>query len=737
MRTNAFFRLTGYWTVREREGIDRARPSSARADLPLAFRPNHRGGLFADQVQLGGPSMNDRFARAGAIARVDLAHEPDFALGRIEVRPSLRELAGDGFRETIDRRVMQVLVALARAKGKVVSRDDLIESCWDGVIVGDEAINRCISRLRKAAEASGNAFAIETLSRVGYRLKVAHPVSLEVEPKTDAFSAATPVSSSAGTAPVGEIAPPAQINQAALPALTAASHRSGRSLWFSAGAILLAAGIAAAYFGRSTLWPARPASDAIAANSVAVLPFVNMSGEAARDIVSDGISEELLDELSNDSALRVAARTSSFAFKGKNTDVKQIGRILSVHSVLEGSIREDGEHIRISAQLINTADGFRIWSATYDRQMTGMLPLEDDIARAIAAAITHQILPVSRLSAGRPTSINPTIYRKYLEGQHDFATRDEAGVTRAIVLFQEVTTAQPDFAAGFAALGHALVNHAEDHPDRKELLPQADSALAHALDLDPDNIEALGAKVDMALHQQDWRTAAADAKRMRSISPNSSAVLHEMFRYYQYLGFPDRALEAAEGAALLDPLSIVDHFNVTSALIHIARFGEAVSAAQTALRLAPDQSYLQAVLCTAYAHSGESEKARAIAFLFSKHHDQPDESGCLFDIAVGEGRLDEARTINNAFAAEYPDGPMDAVGLADNYAIMGDAHSAVLWMARAYKLRDSQLFQIPFDRSIPQSVLTDAGWQTLLQQPLFKGWQSAHDRLAGELGTGG
>ena len=126
--------------------------------------------------------MNVRFARAGAIARVELAHEPNFALGRIEVRPSLREIAGAGRQETIDRRVMQVLVALARAGGKVVSRDDLIESCWDGVIVGDEAINRCISRLRKAAQASGNAFSIETLARVGYRLKVAEFAAAEAEP---------------------------------------------------------------------------------------------------------------------------------------------------------------------------------------------------------------------------------------------------------------------------------------------------------------------------------------------------------------------------------------------------------------------------------------------------------------------------------------------------------------------------------------------------------------------------
>ena len=144
--------------------------------------------------------MNDRFARAGAIARVHLAHEPDFALGRIEVRPSLRELAGADWQETIDRRVMQVLVALARARGKVVSRDDLIESCWEGVIVGDEAINRCISRLRKAAEASGNAFSIETLSRVGYRLKVAEFAAAGAEPGPAGGPplAMTPQASSAG-----------------------------------------------------------------------------------------------------------------------------------------------------------------------------------------------------------------------------------------------------------------------------------------------------------------------------------------------------------------------------------------------------------------------------------------------------------------------------------------------------------------------------------------------------------
>ncbi|HEX4079286.1 MAG TPA: winged helix-turn-helix domain-containing protein [Rhizomicrobium sp.] len=673
--------------------------------------------------------MNDRFARAGAIARVDLAHEPDFALGRIEVRPSLRELAGEGWRETIDRRVMQVLVALARANGKVVSRDDLIESCWGGVIVGDEAINRCISRLRKAAEASGNAFSIETLSRVGYRLKIA-----EAAPSTPAERAAAAAASASSFLATAEPAQPQSASPAA--ASPAKARWTSRSYWPAAVAALLVLGTAAGISGWPFFWHARPKALTITDNALAVLPFVNMSGNSARDFISDGISEELLDELSNISALRVAARTSSFAFKGRNTDVKQIARILSVHSVLEGSIREDGRHIRISAQLIDGTDGFRIWSATYDRQMTGMLTLEDDIARAITAAITHRILPAPRISAGRPASIDPDVYSKYLEGLHDLAPRDEAGVTKAVALFREVTAAQPDFAAGFAALGRALINHAENHPGQQELLPEAQAALAHALALDPNNIAALGAHADLALHWLDWKTAAADTRRMRTISPNSSAVLHEMFRYYQFLGFPERALEAAQGAALLDPLSEVDRLNVTAALIHLARFGESAAVARAALDRMPGHIYIRSILCTAYAHSGELEKSRAIAAQFSRAHDKPDTDACLFDIAVGEGKLDDARRINDAFAAEYPNGSMRAVDLADNFAVIGDAHATIQWMERAYAQKDFEMFEVPFDRAIPQAVFADSGWKALMQRPLFRDWQAAHDRLGAELGAG-
>jgi DNA-binding winged helix-turn-helix (wHTH) protein len=153
----------------------------------IALRPTGREtGEFP--ARTGGLPMNERFARAGALARVDLGHELDFTLGKVQVRPGRREIVGEAWRETIDLRVMQVLVALARAKGEVVSRDDLIESCWDGVIVGEDTINRCINRMRKVGEASGNAFSIETVPRVGYRLIVPDAAASASEASVSAVS---------------------------------------------------------------------------------------------------------------------------------------------------------------------------------------------------------------------------------------------------------------------------------------------------------------------------------------------------------------------------------------------------------------------------------------------------------------------------------------------------------------------------------------------------------------------
>jgi tetratricopeptide (TPR) repeat protein len=365
-----------------------------------------------------------------------------------------------------------------------------------------------------------------------------------------------------------------------------------------------------------------------------------------------------------------------------------------------------------------------------------VLALQDEIARAITLALTHRLLPSHDTAPAKTAPIDPQAYRDYLLGQQELGPRVAAHTEKAVALFQQATALAPGFAEGFAALGHAYINMAEDHPERHDLIPAADAALMRALALDPKCVSALTAHLDLALHKLDWPTANADARRLHAINPHSAAVLHEMFRYYQLLGFPDLALASARGAAALDPLSFVDRLNVTSALIHNGRFSDAATAAQQALTLAHDQAFVQALLCTAYAHSGQVPAARTIAARFAQAHDDGDAQGCQFDIAIGEGRNADAVRINDQFAAHFSAGGMAATDIGDNYAVAGETAKAVAWFSRAYDAKEFSLFTIAFDRAIQPAFFDQPGWKTLTQKPLFIDWQTAHDAVAEDLAAG-
>ncbi|MGZ6023015.1 MAG: hypothetical protein ACXWLQ_10515 [Rhizomicrobium sp.] len=469
-------------------------------------------------------------------------------------------------------------------------------------------------------------------------------------------------------------------------------------------------------------------------SSIAVLPFVNMSGDPAKEYFSDGISEELLNDLANIPSLLVAARTSSFAFKGRNENIRDIARILAVRTILEGSVRENGRHIRITAQLINAQDGYHLWSATYDRDLTDVLAVQDEIAEAITAALTHQLVPTP--SAPKPQKSQPIdqqAYKDYLLGKHELAPRTEDGAEAALALFQKVTTLAPAFADGFAALARAKINLAEYHPERGDLIPAADDDLRSALALDPKNVSALSSHLDLALHKLDWQSAIADARLMRAVNPNSATVLHEMFRFYQFLGFPDLAFAAASGAAKLDPLSFVDRLNVAAALLHDGRFAEASTAARAALALETDPTLVLSILCTASAYEKDLDTARSIATRLTREHFDRDAQLCLFQIAVGEKRLDAAKQILDRLALTYLQGGPSASELGEGYAIVGENNIAIQWLERAYESKEYLLVLLPNEKIVPPTFFDNAGWKAFYRRPLFVAWRAAHDRVAAEV----
>jgi len=469
------------------------------------------------------------------------------------------------------------------------------------------------------------------------------------------------------------------------------------------------------------------------AASIAVLPFLNMSGDPNKEYFSDGVSEELLNDLANVPDLQVAARTSSFVFKGRSEDIRQIARTLNVRAVLEGSVRESGSHVRITAQLINAADGYHLWSQTYDRDLSDILVVQDDAARAITAALTNKLLGHETDRALRkPMSIDPEIYRKYLEARSQYALKTDAGDQKAIALLKIVTARQPDFAPAFTALGLAYIHRAELQED-PAALNGADSALQRALSLDPDSPDALSAQLTLKLQQWDWDAAAKNALRLQTISPHGLATLTGLEFYYVALGFVDREIEVQRELIARDPLDFVDLNNLAAALDTEAKYADAAIAAQASLRLRPDRPLALYTLCLADAGLNRQKEAQALAKRLTELKEPGASDSCGVRIAAASGQLQDASRLADKLAKEFPSFVLDETSIGDAFAVCGDMKDALVWYERGYDRRNRDLFATQFAPTTPPALLETEGWKALMQRPLARDWMAARDRALKEL----
>jgi TolB-like protein len=231
-----------------------------------------------------------------------------------------------------------------------------------------------------------------------------------------------------------------------------------------------------------------------------VLPFVNMSSDKENEFLSDGITEEILNTLAKVPGLRVPARTSSFAFKNKKEDIKKIGASLNVNTVLEGSVRKAGNQLRITAQLINVADGFHLWSETYDRDMTNIFAIQDDIARNIVSKLKGTLLDAAELPGRKHYTSNVQAYESYLKGMVHAEKYTEADLKQAVAYLQQALAAQPDYALAYAGLARAygwLRFFA--HADPASVTRQYRDAVSKALELDDSLSAAHLSKGDLSL----------------------------------------------------------------------------------------------------------------------------------------------------------------------------------------------------------------------------------------------
>src|SRR5262245_45825412 len=417
---------------------------------------------------------------------------------------------------------MEVLVALGRARGEVLSRVALIEVCWGGRVVGDDALNRVLSRIRKLAAASGGRdFALETISKVGWRLVAS----------TDA------------------VAPSA----AAYPGPTA---------------------------------PTSPFTGAAA--TVAVLPFVDMSERKDQEHLAHGISEELIDRLSRIEGLQVTGRTSSFAFKGRNEDLRAIGATLGVAHLLEGSVRRSGDRVRLNAQLVDAASGYHLWSERYDRELGDLFAIEADVAAEVARALSLRLAVGDPAAWTRDAEAHDLVLRARVE-----AKAGAEGMLRAADLLRAAVRRDPDYLSAWFDLARCLDFSARFfYPERMEAAFRERDAIAARLLSDRRLAGTLDAGAHLHFVFAMYRGDLSTARRMyevlrRNLSPAAwRKSLLPAATLNLKVGRLSEALRCLRERARIDPLDLDTHGLMMVALHGLGRLDEAEAVYRSSLGLA-------------------------------------------------------------------------------------------------------------------------------------------------------
>ena len=347
---------------------------------------------------------------------------------------------------------------------------------------------------------------------------------------------------------------------------------------------------------RASSTPATSAATATAFNppphSIAVLPFINLSGEKEQEYFSDGLTEELLNSLAEINGLQVAARTSAFSFKGTDNDIGTIARKLNVASILEGSVRRSAHTVRITAQLINAVTGFHLWSKTYDRDLGDVLKLQTEIATAVADALKVTLLGDVPTKIELGGTRNPAAFDAYLRGAKAYSSTHEVkDLPTAIAAYTEAVRLDPHYALAFAGRSIALSGIAAEAATAAAMREGFDKAQAdarQALALAPDLAQAHVALADVSeIGTLDFTQASEEYDRALALAPGNAEVLRRSGRFAAYMGHFDAGLAATRRAVVLDPLARATHSALGRALYSARRYEEAVAAFAEVISLEP------------------------------------------------------------------------------------------------------------------------------------------------------
>ncbi len=386
---------------------------------------------------------------------------------------------------------------------------------------------------------------------------------------------------------------------------------------------------------------AAPDLAAVSATSIAVLPFVNMSGDPANEYFSDGISEEILNVLARVPELSVAARTSSFQFKGEKRDVEQIATQLKVRMVLEGSVRKQDDRVRITAQLIDARTGYHVWSETYDRELKDIFAIQDEIARSIGDELKVRVVGAGASGSSVSGTTNLKAHDLYLRGLALWQVRRDDELWAAIDSFEQAIATDPSYAEawGGLALCYAVIADYTVRISPADASARAREAAERALVLDPTLAESYAALGNVESNALNYATAVALFKRAIELKPSFATAHQWLGTTLMLTGEGEKSLASLERAAALDPRSLIVASNYSSMLMISGRNADAIVACEPALAYAPESFLCVQAVGPAYLLDGEIDRARPYYDQWAKNWGTGTDRqvSALFDALSGRG----------------------------------------------------------------------------------------------------
>ena len=463
-----------------------------------------------------------------------------------------------------------------------------------------------------------------------------------------------------------------------------------------------------------SMLPGAVAASAAPENSIAVLPFTNLGGEADNEYFSDGLAEEILNALGQVEALRVAARSSAFSFRGKTTDIAAIAGKLQVANVLEGSVRRAGQRIRVTIQLIDARTGFQVWSERYDRQMEDIFELQDDIARAITAR-----LKVSLGAGVRRSTSNLRAYEFYLKGRYYWAQRPQ-GIGKAIEYFERAIDEDPNYARARAGLADCYVTLGSWENGTMppiEAMAKAKEAASKALELDERLAEAYTTLAYRTTHHDwDWACAEAQFQHAFELNPNYTVCHHWYSHYLTAVGRTEESLTASKRCLELDPLDLVINIHMAWHYHFARQYEQAIEQCWKTSELHPNSFWLAYFFGLAYEQQGHVDRAvkefRTSVTMSGNVTFATAALGHLYGIS---GKADEARVVYEELKARAERAYVPAYDIALVCTGMGWNDQALEYLARAHQERSGWMTYLKVDPRL-DPLRRDARFVELLRR---------------------